>query len=284
MSLGENEPGGDTYVDPPPPAAGEHRMGALAVERDEDQLWLVHEANRDGAIRTHLAAVDPETGSTFDVMDVAGLGDLRVVFPADDRMIIMGESGGRDQLVLLDTAARRPIAWQTAPTWYWGTRTSPSGRALVVADNVAPLAPLHVIDTATLDYQVIAHGGEAIEAMWNHAEDVLLALSVSDPFADDPVARLLRYDLRDRDPSAPLPEPDVMWELVGYGWDFWFSFTWIGISPDDAWAVFPLIKRTTGLDAGQHVLLVLDQTTGAAVALKSTAPGHASSETNSSTA
>lgn len=260
MSLGENTPGGDTWVDPTPTQPGEHRMGAIAVERDEDQLWVVHEENREGVVRAHLAAVDPDTGATVEVMDVTGANDRRVVFPAGDRMIFLAETGGRDNLVLFDTTTREPIRSVAAETWYWGTRTAPSGRALVVADNQDELLPLHVIDTSTLRHQVLEHGGDLVEAMWNHHEDVLLALSVSAPFGTTPVARLLRYDLRGADFTAPLPPPTVAWELAGYGWDYWFSYTWIGISPDDHWAVFPLMKRTAG--ESEHVLLILDQTTG----------------------
>jgi len=272
LSLGENMPGGDTWVDPGYTEPGEHRMGAVAVERDEDQIWVVHEENRGGFIKAHLTAINPATGRTYEALDVSDLSDRRVVFPAADRMIFMGQNGDRDHLVLLDTSTRTPIAEVTAPTWYWGTRTAPSGRALVVADNVDPLAPLHVIDTATLSHQVIEHGGQAIEAMWNHHEDILLALSVSDPFGNDPTARLLRYDLTAADPAAPLPEPSVVWELGGYGWDYFFSYTWIGISPDDQWAVFPLIKRTTGSDDGEHVLLVLNQSTGGVTLVPGSGP------------
>jgi len=263
MSLGENEPGGDTWVEPTPTAPGEHRMGAVAVEPDEDQLWVVHEENLDGVRRAHLTAIDPITGATHEVMDVSAARDRRVVFPSTDRMILLAETDAHDNLVLFDTTTRRPVRSRAAPTLYWGTRTSPSGRALVVADNVDPLAPLHVIDTATLGYQVLEHGGDLVEAMWNHQEDILIALSVTDPFGDAPVARLLRYDLRGADLATALPAPSTLWELPGYGWDALFSFTWIGISPDDHWAVFPLIKHTVGEDDGQHVLLVLDQTTGA---------------------
>lgn len=262
LSLGENQPGGDTWVDPDPPQPGEHRMGAIAVEPDEDQLWAVHEENRAGELRAHLTAIDPDTGATTEVMDVTGANDRRVVFPSEDRMILLAEIDDRDNLILFDTDSRRSLAATTATTWYWGTRTAPSGRALVVADNVDPMAPLHVIDTATLGVQVLEHGGDLVEAMWNHDEDILLALSVTDPFGAEPVARLLRYDLRGADFTAALPEPTVAWELAGYGWDYWFSYTWIGISPDDRWAVFPLIKQTTGPDDGEHVLLVLDQQSG----------------------
>jgi hypothetical protein len=263
FSLGENGPGGDTWTEPPWTGEGEHRVGAIAVERDEDQLWVVHQENRGGDLRAHLSAIDPATRATTEVLDVTGFDDRRVVFPAADRMLLLAQQNGMESLVLFDTTTDQRIASTTKPTWYWGTRTSPSGRALVVADNAATLAPLHVIDTATLKHQVLAHDGEAIEAMWNHSSDVLLAVSVADPFTDHPVAKLLRYDLAGVDLAAPLPAPTTTWQLGGYDWDFLFSFTWIGISPDDRWAVFPLIKRTIGPADYQHVLLVLDQTTGA---------------------
>lgn len=263
MSLGENEPGGDTWVEPTPPQPGEHRMGAIAVERDEDQLWVVHEENQGGVARAHLTAIDPTTGASAAVMDVSGVRDRRVAFPADDRMILMAETGGRDQLVLIDTRARRVITSAPKEARYFGTRTSPSGRRLVVADDLDPAGPIHVIDTGTLAHQVLDHGGDLVEATWNHDEEVLLALSVTDPWGDAPVARLLRYDFTGLAAGAPVPAPSVAWELEGYAWDFLFSYTWIGISPDDRWAVFPLIRRTTGPDDGEHVLLVLDQATGA---------------------
>ena len=263
FSLGENGPGGDTWTEPPIPGDGEHKVGAIAVERDEDQLWVVHEENHKGVLRAHLSAIDPVTRATSEVLDVSGFDDRRVVFPGNDRMLLMAQQGGQEALVLFDTRTNARLASTVKPTWYWGTRTSPSGRALVVADNADPKAPLHVIDTATLKHQVLAHDGDLVEAMWDHNSDVLLALSVKDPFGDHPVAKLLRYDLSTADLGAPLPAPTTTWQLDGYGWDFLFSFTWIGISPDDRWAVFPLIKRTVGPADGQHVLLVLDQTTGA---------------------
>src|SRR5262249_5543880 len=99
FSLGENLPGGDTPVDPVPPRVGEHRMRALAVEREEDQLGAVHEENRAGEIRSHLTAIDPVSGTSREVLDVSGYADRRVVFPADNRMILMAQAGGFDNLV-----------------------------------------------------------------------------------------------------------------------------------------------------------------------------------------
>ena len=262
FSLGENTPGGDTWTDPPPTLDGEHHVGAIGVERDASQAWVVHEATRGTETRATLSAIDPATGASTEVLDVTGTTDRRVVFPAVGRMLLMAQRGATENLVLFDTTTRTRIASAVAPTWFWGTRTAPTGRAVVVADNQDPHAPLHVIDTTTLHHQVIPHGGDEIEAMWNHHADVLIALSVTDPFGAHPSAKLLRYDLTGADLDQPLPAPTVATELAGYGWDFAFSFTWIGISPDDHWAVFPLIHRTAGGDDGEHVLLVLDQTTG----------------------
>jgi hypothetical protein len=258
FSLGENTPGGDTWTDPPPTMDGDHHVGAIAVERDEDQLWVVHEKNAGGLKRAHLAAIDPVSGVATDLLDVTMAHDRRVVFPATDRLLLMAQVSGTERLVLYDTVTRTRIRTTTKPTWYWGTRTAPSGRAVVVADNAAVNSPLHVIDLATLEHQVLPHDGEYVEAMWNHDSDVLIALSVTETPA--PRAKLMRFDLEGADLSAPLPQPTVLWELDGYGWDLLFSFTWIGISPDDRWAVFPLIKHAGGEQ--QHVLLLLDQLSG----------------------
>src|SRR5215813_1063686 len=100
FSLGENTPGGDTPVDPTQPLPGEHRMGAIAVEPDQDQLWVVHEENRAGAIMSHLAAIDPVTGETHEVYNVSGTTDRRVMFPSAGRMLLMAQVGDRDNLLL----------------------------------------------------------------------------------------------------------------------------------------------------------------------------------------
>jgi hypothetical protein len=189
---------------------------------------------------------------------VSGTEDRLVVFPADDRMLLMARGAdGDEHFVLIDTAARAVLAKRVVPAWYWSPRSAPSGRALVV-NNIEGVGSLHVLDTATLQYRELAYGGARIDAMWNHDRDVLTAISVVDPFTDHPHARLLQWDFEGVDLSGPLPEPTVQWELDGYDWDSSFSFTWIGISPDDRWAVFPVIKKITG----ESVLLVLDQDSG----------------------
>jgi hypothetical protein len=258
MTLGENRPGQDTHLDPPgcfEEGCESHTVGGLAVQPDEKGVWFVHRSQADGADRAHLTHVDPVTGKATDVLDVTSGTDRRIVFPSDDRALLMAQRDGKERLVLLDTVARKPIAWTTKPTWYWGTRRASSGRFLAVADNAASTAPLHVVDTRTLEHVVVPHGGTAIEAMWNHSEDRLLAVSSTNPFEPEAAVRLLRWQVSS---IEDWPDADIDISLAGYGWDFFFSFTWIGISPDDRYAVFPLRRAETG----EHVLAVLDQSDG----------------------
>jgi hypothetical protein len=90
--------------------------------------------------------------------------------------------------------------------------------------------------------------------MWNHAGDRLLAVTVKEESGVSS-ARVLRWTITD--PNV-WPDADLDVALPGYAWDLLFSFTWIGISPDDRWAVFPLIDDATGT----HQLVVLDQADG----------------------
>jgi DNA-binding beta-propeller fold protein YncE len=268
MTLGENAPGGDTWVEPDPPEEGEHTMGAVAVERDGDLAWVVHEEALEGRVRSRLAAVDAATGAVVDVLDVSAASDRRVVFPSDDRVLVMAQRGDGEHLAVIDTATLAPVATAVKRAWYHGTRTSPSGRALVVADGTERDAPLHLIDTASLDHHEVEHGGDAIEAMWNRTDDRLLAVSVDGAFEDAPAARMVRFDLRDADLAAGWPEPELELVLPGYDWDSFFSFTWVGVSPDDRWAVFPLVHQASG----EHELVLLDQVDGSWVTVPGRGP------------
>ncbi len=264
MTSGENRPGADTWVDPPTDDLGDpddpsapsisHTIGALAVEPDETHVWFVHRGRNRELVREHLAALDPVTNEVHSVLDVSGATDRRLIFPRDDRMLLMAQHNGQERLVLFDTDTRQAIKWTTKPTWYWGTRRSASGEFLAVADNGSSASPLHVIDANTLEHIVVPHGGTAIEAMWNNTSDHLLAVSATNPFSDNSTIRLLSWNVTS---VQEFPAPSVDITLPGYDWDFLFSFTWIGVSPDGRWAVFPLRDPE-----GQYVLVVLDQNDG----------------------
>ena len=167
---------------------------------------------------------------------------------------------------------------------YHGTRLSPSGRFVVAADNNDPEVPIHLIDTTTYDAIVLPHDGMWLEAMWANGRDVLVAMvdyhrswGLERP---DPAAarmRLLAWDVADlADDGFPVegaffssPLFDV--EVEGVTRDSAFSFSWVGVSPDDAHAVFPVRAHRAGDDASTgplgyedwHAdLLVVDMASG----------------------
>lgn len=190
-----------------------------------------------------------------------------MLFPAG-AVLVMAERAGRDQLSLYDpdTLALRLRA--SPPVRYHGTRMSPSRRFVAVADNTSEQAPIHVIEGDTLRTTVIPHDGGWLEAMWQNTRDRLVAM-VSYSGAR-PSMRFLVFDM-DRvrsdnyaadgpywrapvlDVRAPNTQPAL-----------WFSWSWVSVSPDDRYAVFPVE------DVGAHGsaeatpgLYVMDLRTGA---------------------
>jgi len=147
---------------------------------------------------------------------------------------------------------------------------SPSRRLVAVADNNQSAAPIHVIDTATRDIVEIPHDGDWLEAMWCHQSDRLLAIVFYDLRGSDPSARILGWSF---DPERSVSTMQVdgagLWDerdldivLEGVDADMFFSFTWIGVAPDDSYAVFPVIRKTNGTDIVDPRLLVVDLSSG----------------------
>src|SRR5579859_1704745 len=132
-----NQPGNDTSLDPAFNCA--HCVGPLAIEKDQSLVWLMHGGTRtlvNGTTqqRELLAAIDPTSGAATDVLDLSGSTDHRLVFPAKGRALLVDKPAtGYERLTLLDTVALTSRATTTQPGVYNGTRTSPSGRILVVA-------------------------------------------------------------------------------------------------------------------------------------------------------
>jgi hypothetical protein len=160
---------------------------------------------------------------------------------------------------------------------YHGTRMSPSGRYLAAADNNESSAPIHVIDTETLQSMVIPHDGDWLEAMWLNNSDTLVAIifynttvlaSASNVGA---YARIVAWSFAKTNPLQLAIEPNKLWSepLIDITvdkaqMDFNFSFTWVGISPDDKIAVFPVVyPDSKAQGGGTHELIVVELETGA---------------------
>src|SRR5690606_8765224 len=149
MTLGENEPGRDTYLED----------GSIAVDPVTERVYVLrrtvvtHE-EPDGTEWSetfkHLYQVSPDGAGARLLADVSDLSDLRMLFPRD-QVLLMAERDGQDLLRVLDPATGAVLREVETAARYHGTRLSPSGRFVAVADNTSPAAPIHIIDTTTYD-------------------------------------------------------------------------------------------------------------------------------------
>lgn len=256
-TLGENAPGADTYLE----------NGSIAVDDRSDTCFVMQTVQTDGLETKRLLAVHPDTESSRSVMDLTGREDARILFPKSGVMV-MSESGGEDRLDLLDPDTYQIRASMSPGVRYHGTRMSPSRELVVVADNTSEHAPIHVIDAATLSTQILPHDGEWLEAMWMNGRDTLMAVVFYDIYGAAPRARLLSWNMLDVTKSGYERDDGGFWthraldiDVPDVNPDMMFSFTWVGVSPDDKYAVFPVVARTeTGAD--RYDLVVLTTETG----------------------
>ena len=151
---------------------------------------------------------------------------------------------------------------------YNGTRMAPSRDWVAVADNAAGThaSPIDLIDTRDLTIHRISHDGDWLEAMWLNHSDNLVAIVFYGSGTAQSRARILMWDVNALaasgfgSGSGFVAEPGARRRRCRASTTTsLFSYTWVGISPDDATAVFPVIRTSDG----SHVLEVLDVASGA---------------------
>lgn len=267
LSLGQNLPGTDVWL-------GD---GSIAVDdRTETSFVLAGEkanASSDPAASPAtqtLFAVDPDLGAVREAADLTGRTDPRLLFPASG-LLVMSEKDGKDRLDLFDNKTLVPKNSVEVPVRYHGTRMSPSRKLVAVADNTSVKAPIHIIETDTLETHVIPHNGEWLEAMYMHQSDTLVAIVFYDMDKPTAKARLLSWNMDDVRSAGYKPDASGFWaktttdiELPGFTGDYIFSFTWVGVSPNDKYVVFPVRKVETDPNMNlvySYELLVLDMLT-----------------------
>jgi hypothetical protein len=256
-TLGEKNPGADTHLE----------YGAIAVDDRSDTCFILQTREADGVESKSLVAVHPDTESARTALDLTGRNDARILFPKSG-VLVMSESGEKDRLDLLDPTTFQLLESASPGVRYHGTRMSPSREHIVVADNTSEHAPLHVIDAATLSREILPHDGDWLEAMWMNGRDTLLAVVFYDMFGTAPRARILSWNVSDvvaagfpRDEAGFWTQRILDIDVPDTNPDMLFSFTWVGVSPDDRHAVFPVIGKDE-LGTDRHELLVLSTETG----------------------
>jgi hypothetical protein len=263
LSLGEHTPGADTYLG----------YGSIAVDDRTEKAFVLNDfKDRNGAVvKSLLRSVDPDSAKVTEVADLTGRTDPRILFPKSG-VLIMSEQNAKDQLLLLDNQTFKPKLRTDADVRYNGTRMAPSREWVAVADNSSAHSPIHIIDAEILTTRVIPHNGDWLEAMWKNKSDELIAVVFynADPskVGDKPHARILSWSMDDVVAGQWNPDATGFWpkakldiDVPNVGGDDLFSFTWVGISPDDKWAVFP-VRELDPATPEEYELLVVDTETG----------------------
>lgn len=260
-TFGERAAGDDTYLEPNDfHDTGDGRevgLGSIGVDpltevsfvvqgvrtRDEDDI-IIDE-------RKTLFAVPPEADAPSGQTDLSHLRDLRIIFPGD-QVVVLGELDGADHLGFLNASTLQTE--ETLPALdgarYHGTRLSPSKQYLAVCDNNQSPCPIHVVDLETRTTEVIPHDGFWLEAMWLQERDTLFAVIFyaddEDTELDETRARVLSFPMAAVERCGFAVDAGT-WcgraidvELPGASPDFLFSFTWLGIAPDDGVVAVPV--------------------------------------------
>lgn len=265
QTLGEKQPGDDVWLE----------QGSIGVDPVTETSYVLHVVHAEGkdASETeptkNLYAINPDTAAVTHVADVTGLADLRILFP-EQAVLLMGEVDGKDQLRKLDISTYDETDRKDTTARYNGTRLSPSRRYVAVADNIPESAPIHIIETATLSTVEVPHNGEWLEAMWLNGSDQLLAVVFYNMWNANAYARLVLWSIEDVRTGNFALDGDGLWQnpeldirVPGASGDMAFSFTWVGVSPDDRYAVFPvLFEDEVEPDTWNHKLVVLDLING----------------------
>lgn len=277
LSLGENGAGDDTYLeDVPIVSPGEigHATGSIAVDHRRETTFVLKTTadwtnvwRDEPKIEKELFAIFPDTADVLSMGDYSDAKDLRILFP-ESGVLVMSETDGQDRLELFGERTLAPKKTVERDVRYHGTRMSPSRDFIAVADNTSAKNPIHILDGETLESAIIPHNGDWLEAMWMNQRDELVAIVFYGfPNGAAPYARILSWDMNEL--STCGLHDVVCWDasrldvtVPGVTGDLWFSFTWVGVSPDDRLAVFP-VRTLLDEDTHRNDLLVVDLDTGA---------------------
>lgn len=254
LTMGENDPGEDTWLE----------AGSIAVDPVTENAFVlstIDTAETHQRVKT-LYAVGPDSGRARQVMDLSPYHDIRILFPRD-RVMLMTQGFDFEVLRLLDPVSLEEVKRKEVDARYAGTRLAPSGDFLAVADNGSDSAPIHLIETDGLEVHEIPHDGDWLEAMWLTGEDTLLAVIFYDMGEPTARARLLSWDVAALaadgfpvDANGLWAQPSRDLTVEGAEGDLLFSYTWVGVSPTDAYAVIPVRHRAEGEAQLTHRLLV----------------------------
>lgn len=265
-SFGENNPGGGdgpnlgTYL--------EH--GSIAVDGQNENVYVLestYDYDTGQATEKLLMKAGPEVTRATTMADVTELSDLRLLF-VDSGVLLMGERGAYDELVLYDRAGTAEIDRRSTSYRYHGTRVSGGGEFVAVADNTDPNLPIHLIRASDLSIRPVPHNGDWLEVNWaNDSDRLVAAILYHGPTGELGSMRLMSWAVKSL-AAADFPEAGGLWadplfdiSIPQTDIDPLFSYSWISVSPDDSRAIVPMVQRDSdGIE--RHRLAVITTATG----------------------
>ena len=218
-----------------------------------------------------IFAIGPDTGAVTQVADLTGYGEIRVLFPKSS-MLVLGEDGttNGDTLMRFDENTLAMTTSVSTTAQYWGTRTSPTGTYVAVADNSQASPPIHVIEADTLKVHALPANGAELEAMWLRKSDTLVAIYFTSGPDSLGSARIITWSVPQLQGLGFPTDQEGLWTsrqidvtVPNVGFDDLFSYTWVGISPDDTTAAIPVLTQTAAGAPVTHELIVMDLAKGA---------------------
>jgi hypothetical protein len=267
VSFGENNPDDGSGPDLGTYLEG----GSIAVDGLNENVYVLTREDDDTTgevVDKSLMIAPPSATQARRLARLTSFGDLRLLF-VDGAVMVMGERGGYDELILYDRAGTREIRRQSTGARYHGTRISDGGEFVAVGDNSQSNTPIHVIRVSDLSIREIPHDGDWLEANWaNHSDRLLAAVFYDGAEGELGSLRLLSWSIKSLSDSA-FPEANGFWanplfdvSLPETGSDPLFSYSWITVSPDDSTALVPMVQRD-GKGANRYRLAVVTLATGA---------------------
>lgn len=270
----ESTPGGDG-------PASVVSAGGLAVDPRNEMTFVMQRAagggdgsdSGDPSVSVSqggpIYAIDPDAGTSQVVTDLTGLDSIRVLFPRSSVMIIGENLSVGDVLMRFDDTTLSMTQRVPTTASFWGTRTSPTGTYVAVADNSMLNHPINVIEADMLAVHAMPWGGGELEAMWLNHSDTLVAILFDGTAGVVGGGRIMTWSLASLAASGFATSSDGTWAsptldvpVSSVGFDLDFSYTWIAVSPDDTTAVFPVLRGTAS-GGTEHQLLVVNLASGA---------------------
>lgn len=263
LTFNERSPSNDNFIgDVPDLDAGQIALGSIAVHLDSNTAVLMRAESRNDGTSQQIFTVDVENSRVSAPLNIRGEEDVRVTFPANDYLLFT-EKFGRDTLRRVDLETNAVLQQRDFPVRFHGTRTSASRHWVAVADNSSGAPNTHIIDTNDLSSTILPTNGDWLEATWLRTRDEFVVIEFFNAYTDRAYARVLSWTMTKLVESnfvmtdeGYFPDPEIDMRIDNVQEDGFFSYTWIGVSPNDSQIVIPVHYRISESQSDERWIVI----------------------------